>query len=253
MTYEKKRSFRVSGDEKWDLEQAKVFGRQVIDTMLTSVKYDFKKDYPTFGLKPIIDYETKKADMENPKKRSPWQKALLKRQKNRQFYDASKIDELWSIPEEREKIKKYCLEDCFDALDLFDLQITPYFYYSQYLAMDLQEVIASATGAQIDGFLIRSYLQHGYSIPDTNKKEPVSGGISMGVPGVYRHVYKVDVASLYPSIILTEKLYCEKKDPNAHFLKMVKYFTEMRLDYKAKANQTGDSFYEDVQQAFKIV
>lgn len=249
----RERNFRVSGDEKWKIREAKIFGRQVIDTMMLSVNHDIGRNYPTWGLKPIIEYETHSATITNPKKRSDWQKKLIKRQKTRVFYEAGDIGKKWKDLGEREKIVKYCIDDCYDSLDLFDLQIVPFFYYTQYVPMTMQEVVASGTGAQIDAFLVRSYLQEGKSIPETSKYIKYGGGISMGVPGIYKHVYKVDVASLYPSIIITNKLYSKKKDPDANFLKMVTYFTEKRLEYKKTANETGDLFYRGLEQAFKII
>ena len=99
--------------------------------------------------------------------------------------------------------------------------------------------------------MIRAYLQQGHSIPKASKPEPYEGGISFGNAGIYEHVNKVDVASMYPSVILDEKLYDKVKDPNAYLYELTKYFTAERLENKGLFKQTGNRKYDDLQSAQK--
>src|SRR5690606_38585733 len=80
----------------------------------------------------------------------------------------------------------------------------------------------------------------------------VHGGISFGNPGLYKNLFKVDVTSLYPSCILTYGIYPTKKDPQQNFLKMVRFFTEERINNKHKFKETKDSYYDGLQAAQKI-
>ena len=112
---------------------------------------------------------------------------------------------------------------------------------------------SEASGSQLDSLMIRSYLQDGMSLPKTSKKEEFEGAISMGVPGIYKNVRKVDVASLYPSIMLQYEIYDKKKDPNRHMLQMLEYFRNQRLTNKKLAKETGDRYYDDLQNAQKIM
>lgn len=233
--YNKRHSkFRVDGAQTWEYFKARIHGRQIIDGMFLAVKYDFGRKYPSWGLKPIAEFE-----------------GLVK--EDRQFYDASKIRDNWHDLEEREKIVSYGIDDSDDSLALYDLMISSYFYYTQSIPKSFQSVNNSATGSQINAFLVRSYLQDLHSIPKAEERRSYGGGISFGNPGVWKNVNKVDVASLYPSIMITYEVYDKEKDPDGKFLQMVKYFTKQRLENKQKAKETNDPYYKAVEQAQKIV
>lgn len=237
----KPKKFRKDGSQSYDYHEGKIFGRQLIDTWMLAIKSDFARKYESYGLKQIIKQEgLEKAD------RTKWDFTKIFA---REIWDKFKAGdtEMW------EDFKKYCIEDSDDALSLYDLMIPQFFYYMQSLPMPFQTMSLTATGRQINGFLCRSYLQQGHSIPTPNEKQEYGGGISFGNPGVYSHVYKVDVASLYPSIMITEEIYDREKDPKGNFLTMVKHFTKERLINKKIGADTGDRYYKDLEQAQKIV
>lgn len=210
-----------------------VFGRQVIDTFNLAIKYDVARRYESYGLKQIIRQEG------------------LERQ-GRQHYDASTIYRRYTDPAEWAKIKEYATDDGDDALKLFDLMIPAYFYFAQNVPMCLQQIINRNSGSQVNAFLIRNYLQMGFGIPKADEPIRYEGGISYGEPGIYRNCFKVDVASLYPSIMLHYKVQNEDKDPEGIFLEMVRKFTESRLENKRLAAETGERKYKDKSDAEKI-
>ena len=230
----KPRKFRKDGSQFYDYNNVKIFGREVVDTFFLSIKYDTARKYDSYGLKTIIRQEG------------------LEKQ-DRQHYDASKISSLWYNTEEREKIKKYAEHDADDSLALFDLMIPAYFYYNQSIPRSLQEIINSASGSQINSFLTRGYLQDGWGLPKASDGVQYEGAISYGNAGIYQNVYKVDVASLYPSIILEDRLSDASKDPKNLFYDMVDYFTKERLSNKSKAKSTGERKYKDLSDAQKIM
>jgi DNA polymerase elongation subunit (family B) len=236
--YSKKpKKFRKDGQQSYDYFEAKIFGRQIIDTWMLSIKYDFKRAYPTYKLKDIVEYE----GLER-KGRIKWN-----------FEDKKAIDVYKAGGKDWDDFKEYCKDDADDSLKLYDLMIPQFFYYMRSIPMPFQTMNLTATGRQINGLLIRSYLQDNHSIPQASEYSSYSGGISAGFPGVYDNVYKVDVASLYPSIMITEKVFDPNKDPNANFLKMVKTFTKERLENKRLGKETGDRYYKDLEQGQKIV
>jgi DNA polymerase elongation subunit (family B) len=49
------------------------------------------------------------------------------------------------------------------------------------------------------------------------------------------------------------KVCCKEKDPEENFIKMTEYFTEERLVNKKLAKETGDRYYDDLQNAQKTV
>lgn len=226
--------FRKDGSQSYDYKNVLVWGREIIDTFHLAIKYDVARNYVSYGLKQIIKQEG------------------LERQ-GRQHYDAAMIQKNYTDVFEWDKIKQYAIDDADDALALFDLMIPSYFYYAQSIPKTMQQIINSATGSQVNAFMVRSYLSENHSIPKATEAEYFKGGISFGNPGLYSYVYKVDVASLYPSIIRQYEIYDLNKDPKRHFLRMVKTFTEQRLEHKRLAKETGDRYYHDREQAEKIL
>lgn len=226
---------RVDGSRDINYLKSIIYGREIIDTMFLSINYDIAvKKYVSYGLKQII-------------KQEGLEKA------NRTFYDASKIRFNYKDPEEWKKIKEYCVDDSDDALALFDLMVPAQFYLANSIPKSFQALTESATGSQLNAFLLRSYIQYGHSVPKASQLQKVKGGISFGVPGIYSNVIKIDLKSAYPSQVLRFKLYDPDKDPSAHFYKMVHHFTYERFDLKEQYEKTKDTYYLAREQAGKIV
>lgn len=215
--------------------KTRIYGREVIDTLFLSIKHDMaSRKYENYGLKNIIKQEgLEKSD--------------------RVFYDASKIRVNYKNPAEWSKIKAYCSDDSDDSLALYDLMIKPFFYVSQIVPKPFQTIMESATGSQLNVLMMRSYLQDMHSIPFGNEAVRFEGAISYGKPGVYKNAFKVDVSSLYPSIITTYDVYDEEKDPNKHFLTIVKALTDIRLEYKKLYKDTKDPAYDAMSGSLKIL
>jgi len=159
--------FRKDGSQEYDYHKAYIFGREIIDTFFLAIKYDFARKYQSYGLKQIIAQEGLEV-------------------KGRQHYDASKIRDNYLIADEWKKIKAYAVHDADDSLALYDLMIAPYFYLSQSIPKGFQTMLTSASGSQINSFLMRSYLQDGHSLPTADKEKEYEGAISIGNPGVYQ-------------------------------------------------------------------
>lgn len=226
--------FKRDQYQSYDYNNVSVYGRELVDTQFLSYKYDVSRNFPSYGLKAIM-------------------RSLGLEKEDRQHYDAATIARKYTDAVEWEKIKKYAEHDADDALAIFDLMIPAFFYYNQSIPKPLQQIINSATGSQVNSFMLRSYIQERHSVPKASPPAEYEGGISYGNPGIYSNVYKVDVASLYPSIIRQYKIADMTKDPKGHFLRMVSAFTDERLKNKALAKQTGEQRYKDLEQAQKIM
>lgn len=224
---------RVDGNTSWEYFKCHCYGRQIIDGLFVALNYGVGKNYPSWGLKPIAEAE----GFVSP---------------DRQFYDASKIRENWHIPEEREKIVQYGIDDSEDTINLYFRMITSYFYTCQSLPIPFEEMMQGATGKWLNGMMVRAYLQDGHSIPKPSDSKTVYGGISYGNPGAYSNVFKIDVKSMYPSIIIQHQLYPKAKDPKKYYYKMVEFFTLKRFEQKKQFKETGDKFYDDLQAASKL-
>lgn len=225
---------RKDGSQAYEFHNAHIYGREVIDTFFLAINYDVARNYESYGLKQIIKQE-----------------GLEK--KDRAHYDASTISQNYMIPEEWVKIKAYAIDDADDALSIYDLMIPPFFYSTQSIPRSFQHIINSASGSQINGIMVRGYLQQGHSIAKADDAAEYVGAISFAIPGIHKNVLRFDVSSLYPSVMRQYRIYNEKKDPQALFLKMVNYFTEERLGNKRKAKETGERYYKDLEQSQKII
>lgn len=230
---QKSSNYRVDGSQTWEYKNITVFGRDIIDGMFLAVKYDIGRNFPSWGLKSIID-------------------TLGIVQEGRQFYDASKIKDNWDDLEEREKIINYCVFDGEDSMRIFNLMANSFFYMTQSIPKTFQSVINSASGSWLNSIMVRAYLQDNHSIAKTTESKPVTGGISFGIPGVNKNCFKIDVSSLYPSIMRQWKVNDPKKDPNNVFFNMVDFNTRERLKNKKLAKETGDKLYTDLEQSQKI-
>jgi len=227
------KNYRVDGSQTWEYHDCRIFGRHVIDGMFLAVKHDIGRNYPNWGLKAIAEYEKLVAP-------------------DRQFYDASKIKDSWYDLVEREKIVNYCRDDGNDSYALYNLMIPSLFYMCQSIPKPFQTIINSASGSWLNTIMLRSYLQDFKSIPKSDAPKRVSGGISFGIAGVHNHVFKIDIKSMYPSIMRNYQVNDPLKDPENNFFKMVDHFTIKRFEQKDLYKKTNDKYYDDLQAASKV-
>ncbi len=142
-------------------------------------------------------------------------------------------------------------EDSDDALKLFDLMAPSFFYFTQMVPMKFDSIVLGASGSQLNSILLRAYLQEGKSVPKASLPRKFQGAISHSVPGIYENIWKVDIASQYPSIIRQYELYNKDKDPDAIYLYITNIATEERL--KNKALGETNKYYRDLEQSQKII
>ena len=223
--------FRQDQNRTIAYKEPKIFGREQVDLFFTTQKYDIGKKFSNYRLKTVV----KEAGLQK---------------EGRQFYDAGLIFKRWHDPAERIKIKQYAIDDADDTMSVYDLVIDGFFYPSQNVPKTFQTMCMSASGSQINSMLLRAYLAIGHSIPRASEKEKFQGAISKGYPGIYKDVHSLDVASLYPSIILTYNVTDKEKDPNDYVIYMVRYFREQRLVYKKLAAE-GSSYYKSMDAVAK--
>lgn len=245
---------RKDGSQSYEYFKVKIHGREVIDTWFLSLTYDKDRNYPSYKLKEIIQYECEETQklLDKGKEVSEVKKAMLEHQKTRTFYDASQIGKNWDNLEERKKIKAYNIDDSDDALFCFDFMIPALFYLSQSIPKTFQAMNESATGTQINSFMVRAYLQQKHSLPKVTDSAEYEGAISFGNPGIYTNVFKIDVASLYPSIMLQYDVYNPDKDPKRLFLKSLDYFRQERLKNKKLFKETKNPIYKDLSEGQKV-
>jgi len=227
------RKIRKDGSQEYDYQRPEVWGRDIVDMWIVTLKADqATKKYDSYALKSVIKVEGLEKE-------------------GRTHYDASKIKDDWHDLNKRRDICQYCIDDSEDPIKLFDLMATPFFLITAYIPKPFQIVTETNTGGQINSLLVRSYLQDGWSIPKGQEISEFQGAISYGSPGLYKNAMKVDVSSLYPSIMRQYQVK-PASDYLGNFLKMLEYFTLQRFENKKLAKTTGDKYYDDLQGTQKI-
>jgi len=147
-----------------------------------------------------------------------------------------------------ETIKIYLTYD-LDDTELLANYLIPIVYYQLKIVpkLSLQE-LATASPALKAQKIHERLLCGVFSVADP-KTEYEGGKVTLHNPGLHRNVAKIDVSSLYPSIMLRYGI-CSRKDPNLKFLGVLKYMTTERLRLKKLAKE-GDHKAEHQQNALK--
>lgn len=224
--------FRLDGSRDLFYKKAHIYGREITDTYFLSVSFDVSKSFESYGLKPLI-------------------KQLGYEKEGRQYYDAGSIRDNYKDPIEWKKIKAYAEADAEDPIKLFDMMAPLYFNMCPMIPKPFTEILLSASGSKINGLMLRAYLQDKHSLPKASEVHKFKGAISFGIAGIYKNAFKIDLSSLYPSIIINYSVYDSDKDPKGYLLSLVKTFRSNRLELKKKAAETGDSYWQQMDTTTK--
>jgi len=234
--YESK--FRQDASRSIAYRMPRCHGREIVDLFFVVQKWDIGKKFSRYSLKTVI----KEAGLER-EDRTMVNAAMIW-----QYYDRRH-----SEPEVWQQVKDYAAGDGLDTLAMWDMVGDAYFYSSQVIPFTFERMCLSASGAQLNALMVRYYLAKGHSIAKTTDKVPYQGAISFGNPGVYDNIFKIDVSSLYPSIITSFNLFDESKDPDAFLVYMNNFFRVERLKFKKLAKDTGEEYYAAMDAVFKAL
>jgi hypothetical protein len=157
------------------------------------------------------------------------------------------------IPPERiahatpEELEEYMKGDLREAHRVYELLIKPFLVVSRLVDLPLEDVVTRSTAWVWEQILKRHY---GYT-KEPDEKEDFSGGLVVSRPGLYHPCAKLDVASLYPTIMLAYRIH-SRKDTEAHALSWLRSLTEKRLELKERAKE-GDAEARVIQEGLKIL
>jgi DNA polymerase elongation subunit (family B) len=224
--------FRLDGTRDLLYKNISIYGREVVDTFFLVTSFDVGKTFESHALKPLI-------------------KQLGFEKEGRQYYDAGSIKDHYKNPTEWKKIKDYAESDAEDAIKLFDHMAPLYFNMCPMIPKPFSEILLTASGSKINALLVRAYLQDKHSIPKATPTEAFQGALSFAVSGIYNNCFKIDIASLYPNIIVNYEVFDIDKDPKGYLLELVKSFKESRLKLKKLAAETGDPLYKQMDTTTK--
>jgi DNA polymerase, archaea type len=174
--------------------------------------------------------------------------ALGLREDRRLELSLDRIRECWESGDVT-TIQEYLEFDLDDTKLLADFLLPVVYYQMNYVPnLSFQKLaIASALKHQ----LIHQALIPG-SEPIADDKEPFGGGgTGLRLPGLHRDVAKIDVSSLYPSIMLRYGI-CSRKDTENRFLGVLEYMRTERLRLK-ELGKTGDRSASFQEKALKVL
>jgi DNA polymerase elongation subunit (family B) len=212
-------------------------GRHIVDTWMLAQLYDVgARDLPSYGLKDVARHFGVAAP-------------------DRTYLPPEDIPRIFR--EEPARLMAYALDDVRETLALSAILLPPYFVQAQALPFDLETTVLRGNATKIDALLLREYLHRGRAVPAPEPPRPVAGGYTAVLRrGVARDVLHVDVASLYPSLMLSQGI-APARDHLGVATALLADLRAYRLAAKARAREATDPgerlMAGALQQTFKIL
>ena len=214
-----------------------IAGRHIVDTWILAQFYDVAaRDLPSYGLKDMARHFGVAAPA-------------------RTYLPPEDIPRIFK--EDPGRLMAYARDDVTETLALSAILSPPYFVQAQALPFDYQMTTLRGNATKVDALILREYLHRRQAIPAPTSGQSVAGGYTAVFHrGVARHVLHVDVASLYPSIMLGQKIFpsTDRLGVAGSLLEDLRAF---RLSAKALAREATDetqrALLGGMQQTFKIL
>jgi DNA polymerase, archaea type len=214
-----------------------VAGRHIVDTWILAQFYDVAaRDLPSYGLKDVA----RRFGVAAPA---------------RTYLPPEDIPRIFR--EDPGRLLAYARDDVTETLALSSILSPAYFVQAQALPFDYQMTVLRGNATKVDALLLREYLHRRQAIPAPQAGRAVAGGYTAVFQrGVARDVLHVDVASLYPSIMLGQRVLpaSDRLGVAGSLLGDLKAF---RLSAKALAREASDeaerALLGGLQQTFKIL
>ncbi|KPK29911.1 MAG: DNA polymerase II [Nitrospira bacterium SG8_3] len=220
-----------------DYTRMEIFGRHVIDTLFLLQYYDVTaRELESYGLKAAAQHFGLSPE-------------------NRTYIEADRIQ--WTYDHEPNVLKSYNLDDVRETLALSALLGYSFFLQARIFPFSFQNIFVRGNATKINALFLREYLRQRASVPRPEGGGAVEGGYTdVFVTGVVYHVVHCDVASLYPSIMLSFDLK-PSRDTLGVFLPLLKDLKDFRLEAKGRAQKARSpqerDYYQALQQTFKIL
>ena len=215
-----------------------LYGRHILDTLLQVQRFDWSRgQVSSYGLKECAQtYGIAPPD--------------------RVYLDRAEIVEIYQTNPER--VKTYAAQDVEETAALAALVAPTEFYQTQMVPDSYQNVAVTGNGEKINAILLREYLRQGRAVAKQKAPQPYPGGYTeVRVTGVVKPIVKADVESLYPSLMLTQKI-GPASDTLGIFLPLLSDLTQRRLDAKGKLKTTpkgtrDHAYWDGLQNSFKTI
>ena len=214
-----------------------IAGRHIVDTWILVQHYDVgARDLESYGLKEVARH----FGLASP---------------DRTYLPPQDIPRIFK--EDPERLMAYALDDVRETLGVGRVLSQSYFVQAQMFPLDYQGVILKGNATKIDALLLREHLHRRRAVPTPSAGAPVAGGYTaVFYQGVAHRVLHVDVASLYPSLMLTFQIF-PAKDELGILPLLLRDLREFRLAAKTLAREAPTeeerAYAGGLQQTFKIL
>jgi DNA polymerase, archaea type len=216
-------------------QSAYVYGRHIVDTYQQIQRYDTAGQLESYALKAAIT-------------------ALGLERSDRTHIEGAAIAGTWET--DRAALIRYATDDVFDVNTLSELTLPTEFYQTTLLPRGLQSVATGGPGEKINDLLIRAYISQGESVPLPMPARDYPGGFAeIRNAGRFAPVVKCDVESLYPSIMLADRIR-PAGDRLDVFIPMLSILTERRITAKRaeQVTQGGEQArWRGIQSSLKVL
>jgi DNA polymerase I len=220
-----------------DYPRWNIYGRHIIDTYFLLQIYDMSaREMESYGLKAAAIHFGLAAP-------------------DRIYLDRGKLNLTYN--EDPESLKKYNMDDVRETLALSRLLSYPVFLQTRMFPYSYQNCLIRGNATKINALLLREYLRRAIAIPKPKAGGSFEGGYNnVFITGVVGPIVHCDVASLYPSLLLSYGL-TPRGDSLGLFLPLLQGLREFRLAAKKRVRSATDPFlrdyYQALQQAFKVL
>ena len=220
----------ISSDDITFRKIKKRFNADIVDTLHLVAKYDFvKRELREYNLKYVA-------------------KEFGVAVEGRPVLSAEEIVKAYK--ENSKLFDEYLSADLRECYGVFSKLVLPYVGIAKITKLKLENVVVKSTAWVWEQILRREYVKDNW-LPEADKKVEYQGGLVVSRKGLFKECMKLDIASLYPSIMLYYQIY-SRKDYKRIALRYLKKLTELRLQYKAKAKE-GDKNAQIIQESLKIL
>lgn len=234
------RNSRLKVAERWvDFSRCDLPGRTVVDTYLLVQLYDITtRELTSYGLKDVAVYF-----------------GITDEDDERTYLAGDQIHATFTT--DRAAFLAYLADDLRETKGIADLLLPTYFEQVRTFPILLQEAALRGTTGKIDLLFLEHYYHARQACPVPPEVTPFEGGYTRSFQeGVFKHVLHFDVASLYPSLLMSIGKN-PRNDTLGVFIPLLTELREYRLRYKqfAKTAPTEDERAEAQarQSSFKIL
>ena len=236
---------RITSGSRWNLAERSIdyprwdiHGRHIIDTYFLVQHYDIaQRGLESHGLKQVARHFNVAAP-------------------ERVYLDGDKISE--QFLRDPELLYRYNLDDVRETEAIYRILGYAWYLQTRIFPYSFQNCPLRGNATRINALFLREYLHRGHSIPARTAEAPAFEGGYTELPqaGVFGPVVHCDVASLYPSLMLTYRLK-PSRDNLGLFLPMLAELRRFRLEAKRAAREADSEenqrYFDTLQQVFKVL